>query len=261
MTDAITAGILGIVEGLTEYLPVSSTGHLILVGRGLQFANGNTATFDIAIQLGAILAVVVLFRAYFLSLLNPKTWFSAKGKVLATACFPVMVVGLLTHHWIKLHLFNPITVAAALIVGAIIMLIVEKLPSKTLKTTKIEDITIKQALMVGLCQCFALWPGMSRSASTITGGILAGLSYEIAAEFSFLIAVPVMTAAVAFDMIKSAASLTTHEFGLIGIGFVVSFVVAMLSIEALISILKRYRFFPFALYRIALGAFLLYVLL
>ena len=261
MTDLITAGVLGVVEGLTEFLPVSSTGHLILVGETLKFTQGNAATFDIAIQLGAILAVVAAFPGYFISLLNPKSWLSPKGKALILACLPVMAVGFLTHHWIKTHLFNPLTVALALIVGAIAMIVVQKRPQPSVTTHDIEAITPKQALWIGISQCFSLWPGMSRSASTIMGGLLAGLSYELAAQFSFLIAVPVMVAAVTFDLIKSASVITSYDLQLIGVGFGVAFGVAWASIYAMLMILKKYKLVPFAIYRIVLGAILFYALL
>ena len=148
----------------------------------------------------------------------------------------------------------------ALIVGAIAMILIQKGVRPAAKTREIEEITPKQALWIGISQCFALWPGMSRSASTIMGGVLAGLSYEVAAQFSFLVAVPVMFAAVTFDLIKSASVITSHDLQLIGLGFAVAFGVAWASIYTMLIILKKYKLVPFALYRILLGAIILYVL-
>jgi undecaprenyl-diphosphatase len=253
MHDFIKAIFLGIVEGITEFLPVSSTGHLILVGQFLQFSGTNSETFDIAIQLGAILAVFWLYRAYFIDLFHPKKWFKTEMNKLLIACLPALILGAATHKAIKLHLFSPFTVACALIFGGIVMIIVEKWIKLKPTTHTIEDISYKQAFIIGCFQCFALWPGMSRSASTIIGGLAAKLDYETSAKFSFIVAVPVMTAAVGYDLLKSYNTLTSHDIGLIGIGFVTAFIVAWVSIVGFLSLLKKWKLFPFAVYRILLG--------
>lgn len=259
MTNSVMAVIMGIVEGLTEYLPISSTGHLILFGQWIHF--DVSPTFDIAIQLGAILAVVVLYRRRFLSYLNFKIFSNKETQLISIAILPALILGFLFHGFIKHHLFSPLTVAWGLLVGGILMLITEHLlKDKSPSTNSLETITRSQALLIGICQCASLWPGVSRSASTIVGGLYGKLDYKTAAEFSFIIAVPVMVIATAYDFLKSYASLTSHDLGLIGIGFVVSFIVALGAIVTFLSLLQRWRLRPFALYRIFLGAFLLWLL-
>ncbi len=263
MHTIIHAILLGIVEGLTEFIPVSSTGHLILAERVLTLPSIHTESFSIFIQLGAILAVVCLYPKYFLSFLNPKQWLSKRTKVLVIAIFPALFFGALFYSTIKVHLFTPLTVILALFVGAIVMLWAQKrFPNQIAETKKIDDITYKQAAIIGICQCASLWPGMSRSASTIIGGLVAKLDYAIAAEFSFLIAVPVMTAAVLFDLLKSYSELTRHDFSIMGLGFIVSFITAYFAIKTFLKLLKKWQFMPFAIYRILLsmviGAYLIW---
>ena len=252
MTDIINAIILGVIEGLTEFIPVSSTGHLILVGEWLKFSAADTATFDIAIQLGAILAVVVLYWSFFKQYVSCKTWFNYDMKVILVAILPACIVGFLLHGIIKAYLFSSKTVIWALFIGGIIMGVVDwfymKKPEK--KNLKVSDISLKQALIIGICQCAALWPGMSRSGSTIVGGLLSGLSYKTAATFSFIIAVPVMIAAVSYDLLKSFMILTIVDIQLISIGFLVSFIVAYAAIKTFLKILVKYKLLPFAIYRI-----------
>jgi len=261
MTDIIKAIILGIVEGLTEFIPVSSTGHLILVGDALQFNGANVETFSIAIQLGAILAVVLLNKTFFLSFMSIKGLFSRQTLIMIAGVFPSLIFGFLCYDFIKEHLFSPLTVALALFIGGVVMILIEKLVPVEQTTETVEDITLKQAALIGLSQCFALWPGMSRSGSTIIGGLMAKLNYDTAARFSFILAVPTMLAAVGYDLLKSMDTLTTKDMQLISIGFVVSFVVGYASIVGFLSLLKRWKLMPFGLYRIALSLFVWWVLL
>jgi undecaprenyl-diphosphatase len=257
MSEFIIAFLLGVLEGATEFIPISSTGHLILVGDALSFTGPVADTFKIAIQLGAILAVVVLYPAVFKRALTPRHWFSRENRLILTAIAPAMGLGFLFYDLIKTHLFGTTTVMLALFIGGIIMIIAEKTIGDTGETASFETLTFKQALTVGICQCAALWPGMSRSASTIIGGLISGMSHKFAAEFSFIIAVPVMVAAVGYDMLKSAAFLDKHSLILIAIGFTASFVVAVLSMLTFLKILSRFKLIPFAVYRIVLSGALM----
>ncbi len=257
MTDYFKAAILGIIEGVTEYLPVSSTGHLIIAGKWLEFSSANTQTFDIAIQLGAILAVFLLYRPYFMAFFSPKNWFKKDMNILITACLPALILGFLMHSFIKAHLFSEFTVAIALITGAFGMIAVQLGFKDKADTVSLENISYKQAFIIGCFQCLALWPGMSRSASTIAGGLIAKLDYETSAKFSFLVAVPIMLAAVSYDLIKTAPQLSVMDIKLIAIGFLVSFVVAWASIVTFLSLLKRWKLIPFACYRLVLGGFII----
>lgn len=258
MNDLIKVIILGIVEGLTEFIPVSSTAHLILMGHWLSFKAAHVSTFEIAIQLGAIMAVVVHYWPFFRQFLKPKKWVEKDIFVLFIAIFPVMIVGLFAYHYIKLYLFSPQTVIVALFVGGIAMVVTEIVVKNKAKITKVEDIGVKQALIVGLCQCTALWPGMSRSGATIVGGLIAGMNHKVAAEFSFIISVPVMIVAVGYDLIKSAAVLTPIAVFHISVGFMVSFIVAYLAIVGFLKALSRWHLRPFAVYRILLSIVLIF---
>ncbi|RAP38836.1 undecaprenyl-diphosphatase [Candidatus Marinamargulisbacteria bacterium SCGC AAA071-K20] len=256
MSDIIKAIILGIVEGITEYIPISSTGHLIITGDFLTFTSANTETFSIAIQLGAILSVVFIYKDFFKEIVQPKNWLSKDMKMIAIAIFPALVSGFFLHSFIKEHLFSTPTVIWALFVGGIIMIIVEKFFKIIPTTTDVKDITAKQALIIGVSQCAALWPGMSRSGSTIVGGLFAKCDYDTSAKFSFIIAVPVMICAVGYDLLKSMDSLTMNDAQLIAIGFIVSFIVAIIAIRTFLKILSRLKLFPFAVYRIVFSAIL-----
>lgn len=255
-SPSISATLQGLVEGLTEFLPVSSTGHLILVGDLIQFTGDKAETFDIFIQLGAILAVVVLYFNRFLGLLDFRSRTSFRGWdglwKLAVACLPAFVLGALLHGLIKRLLFAPLPVACALIVGGVIMLIVERRHSNP-SVEEVEEISYTKAFGIGLFQCLALWPGMSRSASTIIGGMILGTSRRAAAEFSFLVAVPVMVAATSFDMLKSYRLLSHEDIPVFAIGFVVSFLTAIAAIKFFMALLNRWTLVPFGVYRILLG--------
>ncbi len=244
MLEILKVVVMGVVEGLTEFIPVSSTGHLILVGRWISFEN---PTFAVAIQLGAILAVLVLYRSFF-------KWRNMPNMIIAT--IPALGMGFLLHSVIK-SMFSPNVVIVGLFVGGVIMIIVEKVIKPKASVHSMESITPKQALAVGLCQCFSLWPGISRSGATIVGGLLAGLEYKAATEFSFVVAVPVMIAATGYDLFKNFSALSTHDLGLIAIGFAVSFGVALVSMLTFIKWLRRLKLTPFGIYRIVLALILL----
>jgi undecaprenyl-diphosphatase len=257
MGNPLKALILGIIQGLTEFFPVSSTGHLILAGRALAFPEHIAQHFNVAIQLGAILAVVVLYRADFMQLLHPKSWRSPLAKNLIFVTIPPVIAGFLFYSTIKTYLFNPVGVACALIVGAIAMIIMDKRYGKSSHVQDISQITPQKAFVIGLAQCMSLWPGMSRSASTMMGGLYMGLNYKTSAKFSFMAAVPVMIAAVLYDFLKGFHSLDSHALELIGIGMGVAFIVSILGIKSLIKLLNIYGFKPFAYYRILLGSLIL----
>ena len=259
----LDALILGVVEGLTEFLPVSSTGHLILASDFLGLNDEKGKVFDIVIQLGAILAVCWEFRARFARA------FSGLGRDpvqrrfaanLMVAFIPAAVVGLLFQKQIKEFLFNPVSVAIALIVGAIVIFGVERWYERhgAPRVNAVDEMTWKDALKVGLAQCFSLIPGTSRSGATIMGGMLFGLSRQVATEFSFFLAVPIMFAATGYQLLKYRHLLTADDIGPFAVGFVVSFVAALAAVKGLIRYVAHHDFRAFAWYRIALGAVVLW---
>lgn len=259
------AVILGIIEGLTEFVPISSTGHLILAGHLLGFDGERASVFEVVIQLGAILSVVVLYRERFLKLLDftaPKAGLVGKEGLIkmAVASLPVLVVGMVAHGAIKRHLFSPLTVAAALIVGALLMIFVER-RRPPVTVSDVEQLSLRTCLGVGLFQCLALWPGMSRAASTMIGGMLLGVERKVAAEFSFLVAVPVMAAAVGYDLLKSLKLLSFGDVPLFAVGLIVSFVTALFAIKFFMRLLTSWTLVPFAFYRIGVGVLVLLFLL
>lgn len=262
MSDIAHAVLLGIVEGLTEFLPVSSTGHLILVGHALDFTGGTSDVFNVFIQLGGIAAVLFLYPERFTGLLDfskPGHGFLGRTALakLALATLPALVAGFLCHGFIKSALFGPLPVAVGLIVGGVLLLVIERLfPRRTVE--RIEDISYRQCLVIGIFQCFSLWPGMSRSGSTIVGGIVCGLDRSVAAQFSFLAAVPIMSAAVTYDMYKSAALLSWSDAPVFAVGFIVSFFAAKVAIRFMVALLARYSLRPFGVYRLILGALVLW---
>lgn len=256
----LIALLLGIVEGLTEFLPVSSTGHLILFGNLVGYTGEKAATFEIFIQLGAILAVVWLFLPRFTSLLslsNDKGFHGRNGiRLLALTTLPALVVGFLLHSYIKEYLFTPTTVAIGLALGGVAIIYVEKQPIKP-TTTNLDQISAKQALRVGLAQLLALYPGVSRSAATILGGMSFGLTRETAVQYSFLAAVPVMLAATSYDLLKSLPNLSTDDITFFAVGFISAFITAVLAIKVFIKLVKTTNFIPFAWYRLGLAAVIL----
>lgn len=259
--DIIKVIILGIVEGLTEFLPVSSTGHLILFSRFMALEGDFNDMFNIVIQSGAILAVIVYFWKKICPPLSKKAEGDLKSYIslwmkVVVAILPAGILGVLFDDQIEAVLFNPLTVAIALIVGAVILLIIESKP-KTDKIIDEKDITFKDAFIVGCFQCLALIPGMSRSASTIIGGLIMGFKRSVAAEFSFFMAIPVILGASLIKLLKAGFDFTSHELLLLGIGTVVSFVVAYAVIAVFMNFIKKHDFKVFGYYRIALGAIVL----
>lgn len=259
MYDFICAIILGIVEGLTEFLPVSSTGHLILAGSLLGFEGEAATTFKIVIQLGAVLAVLLLYWKRYMSILKDLLAFkfSQKNKLNAihmiVAMIPALIVYLIFKDVIKTYLFGPGTVLIGLIVGGILMIVAARAKRKvTAENT--DNITYKQAFGIGLFQCLALWPGFSRSGSTISGGLLLGTSQKAAADFTFMISVPVMLGATVLDMYESRDLLTSDTLLLFLVGFVAAFVVAMIAVVTFLNLIKRLKLEWFALYRFVLAA-------
>lgn len=256
----LKAAILGVVEGATEFLPISSTGHLILVGDLLDFMNHEKRdVFDIAIQLGAILAVVWEYRARFVST------FAGIGRDpianrliinLAIAFLPLAILGLSFGDKIKAYLFKPVPVAMAFIVGAFIILWAEK-RQHTVTVDTVDDIRPVDALKLGFAQAVALIPGMSRSGSTIIGGLFFGLSRKAAAEFSFFLAVPTLGAASIYSMYKDRALLSIDDIGTWVTGFIFAFISAMIAVRALIRFVSHHDFTIFAWYRIAFGLIVL----
>jgi len=254
----VIAVILGLVEGVTEFIPVSSTGHLIVAGHLLGYTGEKADTFEIFIQMGAILAVVLLEWRRFLGLLAPapvRGGFSGRRGLglLALTTMPVLLVGFFLGHFIKAHLFRPGPVAVALFAGGIGILLAERyLPQP--RTTDVDGITWRQALIIGLFQCLAvLWPGTSRSAATIIGGLLASLDRKTAATYSFLAAVPALAAAVGYDLLKSRHLLERADLLPFAVGFVVAFLSAWATIRLFVALLGRRTLRPFAWYRIVVA--------
>lgn len=281
------AVILGVVEGLTEFLPVSSTGHLILVGHALGFTGDVAANAEIAIQLGAILAVIVFERDKIGRLLSgawreqkilrstatsdpPVAW-TDRIKIsmrchpnllfligLGIAFLPAALLGLAAHGWIKSHLFTPQTVATTSIFGGLIILIVEatKRPSHAMS---LDQVSPAQAFWIGVAQCASLIPGMSRSGSTIIGGLLAGLDRKVATEYSFFLALPTIIAATLYETWKARGTFTDQDFLALALGMVVSFLVAWAVIAAFLTYVQRHTLRVFAYYRIMLGVLVMLV--
>ncbi|MFC0211712.1 undecaprenyl-diphosphate phosphatase [Paenibacillus chartarius] len=267
MLDIIKAIILGIVEGLTEFLPVSSTGHLILVGELLNFEGDAATTFKIVIQLGAVMAVFVLYFRRYIDILLDLLKFNFRAKKLnaihmVLAMIPALVAYLIFKKLIKGVLFeSPTLVLVGLVIGGILMIVAAR-AKRRVTAEETDDITYKQAFGIGLFQCLALWPGFSRSGSTISGGLLLGTSQKAAADFTFIISVPVMLGATALDMYDSREYLTSDALVLFLIGFIAAFVVAMIAVVTFLNLIKRLRLEWFALYRFVIAAlFYIFVLM
>jgi undecaprenyl-diphosphatase len=259
----LTALILGIVEGLTEFLPVSSTGHLIVAGSLLSYTGEQAKAFEIVIQAGAILAVCWEYRER-LSVVLRNLFRSPLARRfvvnLIVAFLPAVVFGLLLGKTIKAHLFAPIPVACAFVVGAFVILWAEwreKRRPGVVRVTTVDEMTWQDALKVGLAQCFALFPGTSRSGATIIGGMLFGLSRTAATEFSFFLAIPTLFAATAYELLKNGHLLVARDLPAFGVGFAAAFVSAFLCVRWLIRYVSHHDFVPFAWYRIAFGAVIL----
>jgi undecaprenyl-diphosphatase len=249
--------ILGIVEGVTEYLPVSSTGHLILATELLGYDADKWALFNIAIQPGAILAIVVLYWRTFWEVLTglfrsePSAWKFVRN--LAVAFVPAVVLGLAIGDYIELLLGNALVVAWALIIGGVAILVVEKLAKPT-DRGGVANVTFRHSIGIGLIQCIAMIPGVSRSGATILGAMAMGVDRKTAAEFSFFLAVPTLSGATALQLYKHGGAMEPGMGGWILLGSAVSFVVAVVVVKAMMAIIQRYGFAPFGWYRIVAGA-------
>ncbi|EEI85916.1 undecaprenyl-diphosphatase UppP [Anaerococcus lactolyticus ATCC 51172] len=269
--------ILSLVEGITEFLPVSSTGHLILVNQFVKLEpEGFSNAFNVIIQLGAILSVVVIYfeklnpwakskqelpkkykdlnaqsKAYYLATHPDKTTINLWLKVIV-GVLPAMVLGLLFDDLIDAYLFNPITVAAMLLLWGIIIIFIEK-KNKTIKYDSLKDVPYTTIIMIGLFQCLAMVPGTSRSAATIIGAMILGLSRPAAAEFSFFLAIPTMLGATLLKLIKNLGDFTGTEWTLILLGMILSFIVAFIVIKQFLAYVKKHDFIPFGIYRIILA--------
>ena len=256
----IKAAVMGIVEGLTEFLPISSTGHLILAASLLGFTGEKAKVFDIAIQTGAIFAVILV---YWQRVRDTLTGLGSDPQArrfalnVAIGFVPAIVLGLLLGKAIKAHLFTPVVVATTFIVGGFVILWAERRQASAVRVATVDDMTPADALKVGLVQCLALVPGTSRSGATIIGGMLLGLSRKAATDFSFFLAIPTLVGAGAYSLYKERALLTLADVPLFGIGLVFSFVSAWLCVRWLLRYIATHDFVPFAWYRIAFGAVVL----
>lgn len=256
---AAQALILGVVEGLTEFLPISSTGHQIIVADLLNFGGERAMAFNIIIQLGAILAVVWEFRR---KILDVVTGLPTQPKArrftvnLMIAVLPAVVLGIIFADTIHHYLFNPITVAAALVIGGVIMLWAER-SEHVIHAETVDDMTWKDAVKIGFAQCLAMIPGTSRSGSTIIGGLLFGLSRKAATEFSFFLAMPTMVGAAVYSGYKYRHLFQPDDLPVFAIGFVTSFVFAMIAVRALLKFISNHSYAAFAWYRIAFGLLIL----
>ncbi|HID79327.1 MAG TPA: undecaprenyl-diphosphate phosphatase [Aquifex aeolicus] len=246
--DLLDAVILGIVEGLTEFLPVSSTGHMIVVSGLLGLKQTEfQKTFEVAIQLGAILAVLTLYRDKLLR--DIQLW-----KKLLVAFIPTGALGFLFYKFIKGYLFNPFVVSFSLILGGIVFILVERwIAKKTPRIESVNRISYPQAFLIGLFQALAMVPGTSRSGATILGGLLLGMNRTSAAEFSFLLAIPTMFAAVGYDLFKQRSELSLENWQLLAVGFISAFVSAYIVVKWFLNFIKKHSFVSFGIYRILAG--------
>lgn len=264
MDNLLIAALLSVIEGLTEFLPVSSSGHLILAGDLLNFTGPKAATFEIVIQLGAILAVVVLYWPRFLGLLCPKPGKKFSGLygifLLFLTSLPACILGLILHKTIKTYLFSSASVLLALVTGALCMIAIER-RNLMPKYDTLDELTPKTALAIGCSQCLALWPGFSRSASTIMGGMLFGCTRKLAAEYSFIAAVPIMFAATGYDLLKNWEIFSAADIPFFTIGILGSFLSAILAVKIFIRLLGHITLVPFAIYRLILAPVLYYFMM
>ena len=264
MDQNLIAVIVGIVEGLTEFLPVSSTGHMIIVGNLIGFTGDLADLFDVFVQLGAILSIVFIYKERFLRFFTKEGWQVGRGLSawhIAVGIVPAMLAGFFFYKYIKLYLFSPLTVAIGLILGALLLLYAEKTKGSINESLlqDIDKLTLKQALHIGLFQILSLWPGFSRSGSTLAGGMLVGVSRDVAAQYTFLMAVPLMLVACVYDLLKNLKALANGGDIVLAIGFMVAFATAYGSVLWFLRFLKSSTLSAFAYYRIALaGLVLLY---
>jgi undecaprenyl-diphosphatase len=257
VSDWLIAVLLGIIEGLTEFLPVSSTGHLILAGELVGFTDNSSIAFKIAIQLGAILAVLLVYWQRFWAvgtgLLKAQPGAIAFTRNILLGFVPALLIGVVAYDAIRAAMQTPEIVAIALIVGGIIILVLERIV-KNVRFHSVEEIPFGTALSIGLIQCTAMLPGVSRSGATIMGGLMMGVERKTAAEFSFFLAVPTMMAATVYALWKDRALLSADDLDMIAIGFTAAFVVAVIVVKAFVALVGRYGFAPFAYYRIIVGS-------
>lgn len=267
--DILKAIILGMVEGLTEFAPVSSTGHMIIVDdmwlQSQEFLGKYAAnTFKVVIQLGSILAVVIIFRKRFIDMLGlgEKKTENGEGRLRLTqvivGLIPAGILGVLLEDYIDEHLFSLSTVIIGLVIGAVFMILADVFRKKTPTVETVDQISYKQAFTVGLIQCFSLWPGFSRSGSTISGGVLLGMSHRAAADFTFIMAVPIMAGASFLSLIKNWQYFTIEALPFFVAGFITAFVFALISIRFFLKLINKIKLIPFAIYRIVL-ALLIYL--
>ncbi|OZI13652.1 undecaprenyl-diphosphatase [Bacillaceae bacterium SAS-127] len=267
MWELFVAFILGLVEGTTEFAPISSTGHMIIVDDMLlkskeMFSQPVANTFKVVIQLGSILAVVIIFKDRLFHLLGLKKRTTTghqemsqlKLSVVIVGLLPATVLGLLFEDSIDEHLFSVNTVLIGLVVGAILMLLADKLAPKYVQVETVDDVTYKQAFLIGLFQCLALWPGFSRSGSTISGGVLLGMSHRAAADFTFIMAVPIMAGASTLSLISNWEYFTLDVLPFFVVGFISAFIFALVSIRFFLALINKIKLTPFAIYRIVLAA-------
>ena len=256
----IKAAIMGVVEGLTEFLPISSTGHLILAGTLLDFHDERAKVFEIAIQTGAIFAVIIVFwqriRATIVGLPSERDAQRFALNVVI-GCVPAVVLGLLLGKAIKAHLFTPTVVALAFIAGAFVILWAERRPPSAARVQSLDELTPLDALKVGLAQCFGLVPGTSRSGSTIIGGMLFGLSRQVATDFSFFLGIPILIGAGGYSLYKERALLSAADVPMFVVGLLFAFLSAWVCIRWLLRYVASHSFVPFAWYRIAFGVLIL----
>jgi len=256
----VKAALMGVVEGLTEFLPVSSTGHLILAGALLGFDDAKAKVFDIAIQTGAILAVIIVYWQKIRSTLVALPT-EAQARRFALNVFiafvPAVILGLLFGKAIKAHLFTPVVVASTFIIGGFIILWAEKRQQVAVRIHDVDEMTALDAIKVGLVQCLAMVPGTSRSGATIIGGMLLGLSRKAATDFSFYLAIPTLVGAGAYSLYKERAILSMADLPMFGVGLLFSFLSAWLCVRWLLRYIASHSFVPFAWYRIAFGVVVL----
>ncbi len=251
----LPALILGALEGLTEFLPISSTGHLIVAAEVLEFTGERAKTFEIVIQLGAILAVCWFYRHRLAAVIAGlyHQWSARLFCInIALAFIPAALLGIAFHRSIKEHLFHPLTVAAALVIGGVVILVVERLKGAA-RIHTVEEIGWREALKLGCAQSLALIPGTSRSGATIIGGLVFGLSRHAATEFSFFLAIPTMLAATGYELLTHWHLLQESDLLMVGSGFVTAFLCGLLAVSALIRYVKNHSFCAFAYYRIVFG--------
>lgn len=248
--------IIAIIEGITEFLPISSTGHMILASSLMKIHEEEfVKTFEISIQLGAIMAIVLMYAKRFLQGIPIYL-------KLGIAFIPTAVAGFLAYDYIKNYLFNPIVVASSLIIGGFVLILIDRfIVAKKSETDVLENISYKNAFFIGLIQCVSMIPGVSRAAATIVGGVFNGLDKKQATEFSFLLAVPTMFAATGYDLLKTPVDFTSHEIILLAIGFFIAMVTAWIAVKIFLKLVENYGFKYFGYYRIAIGIIFLIVLL